>query len=194
MPIEETTDVERFLSEFSLKRDESGLSVFIPGIPSSVDSGGLLLATVRDYYWPILKGDLVVEVVDRLSGETTTVCAENLSEVITHVADQGERLRKAVSDTEHRVEIVREILELKTGGNPNWFAGNDPIMSHTAHGDTRGAVTKDCFAEDNLGRMLSAFEKGQLVGFSFSLKFETVDGEQQVGLVEVYFSKKMTTS
>lgn len=189
MPIEESTDVERFLSEFSLKRDESGLSVFIPGIPSSVDSGGLLLATVRDYYWPILKGDLVVEVVDRLSGETTTVCAENLSEVITHIANQGERLRKAVSDTEHRVGIVREILELKTGGKPNWFAGNEPIMTHTAHGDTRGTITKDCFSEDNLGRMFSAFEKGQLVGFSFSLKFETVDGEQQVGLVEVYFKK-----
>ncbi|MBM1931908.1 hypothetical protein JQW20_22930 [Sulfitobacter pseudonitzschiae] len=189
MPIEESTDVDRFLSEFSLKRDESGLSVFIPGIPSSVDSGGLLLATVRDYYWPILKGDLVVEVVDRPSGEKTTVCADNLSEVITHFADNGELLRKAISDTEHRVGIAREILELKTGGNPNWFAGNEPIMTHTAHGDTRGAVAKDGFSEDNLRRMFSAFDKGQLVGFSFSLRFETVDGKQQVGLVEVYFKK-----
>ncbi|EAP77852.1 hypothetical protein ISM_06145 [Roseovarius nubinhibens ISM] len=189
MPIEETTDVENFLSKFSLKRDESGLSVLIPGVPSSVDSGGLLLATVRDYYWPILKGDLVVEVVDRLSGKTTTVCAENLSEVIEHIAEQGERLRKAVSDTEHRVRIVREILELKKGGNPNWFAGHEPIMSHTDLGGTRGEVSKDCFSEDNLERMFSAFESGQLVGFSFSLKFQTINKEQQVGLVEVYFKK-----
>lgn len=52
------------------------------------------------------------------------------------------------------------------------------------------AVTKDCFSVDNLGKVFSAFEKGQLVGFSFSLKFENVEGEQQAGLVEEYFKKR----
>ncbi|KIC39878.1 hypothetical protein RA27_16370 [Ruegeria sp. ANG-R] len=189
MPIEEASQIEEFLSEFSLNRDESGLSVFIPGVPNSVDSSGLLLAAVRDYYWPILKGDLVIEVVDRHSGETTTVSAENISMVVSQISEQEGRSRNAASDTEHRVGIVREILELRTSGNANWFAGNEPKLSLTAHGDIRGAVSKDCFSDDNLERMYSAFEKGQLIGFSFSLKIEAVGGEEQVGLVEVFFKK-----
>jgi hypothetical protein len=189
MPIEQNSTIEKFLSAFSLKRDNSGLSVLIPAIPNSVDRTGLLLATVRDYYWPILKGDLIVEVIDRTSNETTTVSNKNLSEVIEQIAEQGEHFRKAVFDTEFRASMVREILQLRTGRSPNWFPGHEPIMSNTTQGNIRGDVSKDCFSIENLDRMFAAFENGQLLGFSFSLKFDTVDGEQQVGLVEVYFKK-----
>ncbi|WP_425082005.1 hypothetical protein [Ruegeria arenilitoris] len=189
MPIEDVVKVDEFLSEFSLKRDESGLSVLIPGVPKSVDSSGLLLATVRDYYWPILKGDLIVEVVDRHSGEATTIKAENLAEVISNISQQEEWSQKAVSDTEHRVEVVREILKLRTGRNPNWFAGNEPLMNGDGHLDIKEALPKECFSSANLEQMRSAFENGQLVGLSFSLKFETVGGEKQIGMVELYFKK-----
>ncbi|MES0871283.1 hypothetical protein [Pseudovibrio sp. SCP19] len=189
MPIEENPDIEKFLSALSLKRDEFGLSIFIPDVPNTVDSHGLLLAVVRDYYWPILKGDLIVEVVDRHTGEKTTVCSDNLTDVISFIADQGERLKRAVLDTEHRVAIAQEVLELRVGGNPNWFPGNQPLKSQTDQGDTRGAVSKGSFSNDNLERMFSAFEQGQLLGFSFSLNFKTRGGQEQTGMVEVFFKK-----
>mgnify|MGYP006286029349 CR=1 FL=1 len=189
MPIEETSEVERFLSDFSLTRNESGLTVLIPGIPDKVDCNELLLAAVRDYYWPILKGDLILEVTDRHTGAATLITSQTIPEVISRVGEQGERLKKAISDTEYRVEIVREILDLRSGGGPNWFAGVEPEVTHGPHDEVRGRVSRDCFSEDNLGRLLSEFDKGQLVGLSFSLKFQTIEGEEKTGLVEVFFKK-----
>lgn len=190
MPIEENSKIEEFLSTFSLKRDESGLSVFIPGVPRTVNSRGLLLAAVRDYYWPILKGELIIEVVDHdIDKPKRTIDAKSLNYILHCLSEETGHSDKAVTDTKYRVSIAEEILSLRTGNNPNFFAGNVPQMRTINSGATRGDVSKSSFSDDNLKRMFSAFEQGELIGFSFSLQFKPRDGKEQTGIVEVYFKK-----
>ncbi|MGS4991014.1 hypothetical protein ACVDG9_23820 [Roseibium sp. RP-7] len=189
MPIEDSGTIEDFLSAVSLQRDESGLSVFIPGVPKTVDSPALLLAVVRDYYWPILKGDLVVEVVDRLNGQQVLIKKENIGEVITDIGAVGEKYRRAVSDTASRVSVAREILGLRIGGNPNWYPGNTPKLNQSSNGNVKGEVTKECFSEENVQRILESYDDGKLVGFNFALDCKTADDKEQAGIVQVFFKK-----
>lgn len=189
LPIEDQKHVDRFLSAFSMERDKTGLSVFIPGIPSTVDNRELILATVRDYYWPILRGNLIVEVADRNTGQKTTLNAAAIDEVVAYLEHYDERSKKGVFETKHRVEISKEILQLRKGGSPNFFSGNKPILNNTTSGDIRGEVTRECFSDENIDRMRNAYDNGELVGFSFSLALETNEGEKQTGLVEAYIKK-----
>ena len=63
MPVEDTTFVEQFYADFRLKRaSQPGLSVVVPWYDREITFDHLVKAAVGDYYYAILKGDLVIDI------------------------------------------------------------------------------------------------------------------------------------
>jgi len=63
LPVSDDKILDRFCSDFNLKRsDESGLSIVVPYIENDITVDNIQKAVVKDYFYPILKGDLTVTV------------------------------------------------------------------------------------------------------------------------------------
>lgn len=79
-PVEDTSVLDRFRSDFNLNRKdgEPGFSVVVPWLNNDpedgVSAGRIVDAVLREHAWPILKSELVFEVVD-FDGTLTTIDA-----------------------------------------------------------------------------------------------------------------------
>lgn len=65
LPVEDDELFMQLQSDFALARmiDQPGLSVIMPYVPEEVTANKLSEHVIREYFWPILSGQLVVEVV-----------------------------------------------------------------------------------------------------------------------------------
>ena len=94
LPVDDETGslLKELRKDFRLarKRSDTGLSIIIPYIQDEVTSEKLAEHVIREYFWPILKNQLCVEVVQDES--TKTINAEsiyhNLSDLLTLEAAQ----------------------------------------------------------------------------------------------------------
>ncbi|HEU4887588.1 MAG TPA: hypothetical protein VFV49_06870 [Thermoanaerobaculia bacterium] len=65
LPIEEPMLLERFVDDFGVLRTEPGLSIVVPYFrDDELSLERIAASVVRQYFYPILRGDLVVEVAD----------------------------------------------------------------------------------------------------------------------------------
>lgn len=63
LPVSDGKTLDRFCSDFNLQRsNEAGLSIVVPYIENDITVDNIQKAVVKDYFYPILKGDLVVTV------------------------------------------------------------------------------------------------------------------------------------
>lgn len=61
-PVTDTDFIDRFVATFGLQRgDTPGLSVVVPAIDDRVNASDLRRGVVRSFFWPILQGELVVD-------------------------------------------------------------------------------------------------------------------------------------
>ena len=61
-PITDSQLIDTFAQTFGLKRgSEPGLSIVVPSVDERVDAADLRRGIVRSFFWPILLGDLVVD-------------------------------------------------------------------------------------------------------------------------------------
>jgi len=78
MPVTDTTFLEQFAATFGLKRGtEPGLSIVVPSVDDRVNADDLRRGILRSFFWPILLGDLVVDLES--AGETWKLDAETLA-------------------------------------------------------------------------------------------------------------------
>ncbi len=76
-PVTDTEFLQSFARTFGLKRtDEPGLSIVVPSVDERVSATDLRRGIVRSFFWPILSGELVVEL--EAPGETWRIDAETL--------------------------------------------------------------------------------------------------------------------
>lgn len=62
LPVVDREFIDRFASAFKLeRRDKKGLSIVVPWVDERVDPDDLRSGIVRNFFWPILQGELVVE-------------------------------------------------------------------------------------------------------------------------------------
>lgn len=66
MPIDDATEIDGFCELFGLQRgSKPGLSVVVPFVDPEITFDGLLSASVKDYFLPVLDGRLEITVADR---------------------------------------------------------------------------------------------------------------------------------
>lgn len=178
MPIEDSSAIKKFCKAFDIERSDHGLSVLIPAVDDRVDRKSVVGAVIEDYYWAILKELLVVEVVDKVSGERQLIKADTIDQCIQDMDDTATRLRLLV-------EKARQVIAMQ-GTHPNFFQGVEPEINATSHGTKRYTLTADCFSGENLEMMREEFEKGNMIGVSFPVPLEPNGGPDKRGLLEVF--------
>ncbi len=71
LPIEDPELIARFCEDFGLQREEPGLSVVIPWFrQGDIPFASIAAAVVRQYFYPVIRGDLVVQVENGTRSET----------------------------------------------------------------------------------------------------------------------------
>ncbi len=80
IPIENIDVIDDFISNFSITRvSEPGLSVVMPFIRDEISSQELILSVIHHYFFPILSGELVVEI--NSEGRLVLINKESIDEV-----------------------------------------------------------------------------------------------------------------
>ena len=115
MPIKDSPAIEQFSKAFDIERSDYGLSIFIPAVDDRVDGASVAAAVIEDYYWPILKGLLVVEVVDKDVGTVQVIDAASIDQRIRDLGDRAIRLQLLS-------EKARQVIAMQ-GKHPNFFQG-----------------------------------------------------------------------
>ncbi|MBX3472840.1 MAG: hypothetical protein KF754_00455 [Planctomycetes bacterium] len=84
MPVEDAPSLQAFRKHFALARGgEPGLSIVIPHPAQDITVADIRMSVLHHYFWPILAGDLIVEVGDGVS--SSTLNASTLGQVVkTH--------------------------------------------------------------------------------------------------------------
>lgn len=112
LPIEDPSEVERFSKTFQLSREANhpGLSLVIPAPHGNINVSQLLLQLIQEYFYPILIGDLVVQIgeVDK-SGQKRwgRVRGDNLQSIVSNRFSE----ESFSSSTDFSKEIFLRLLE-----------------------------------------------------------------------------------
>jgi hypothetical protein len=146
LPIEDVEQLEQFKQDFRLSRtNETGLSILVPWLDDNVTRETLIHAVIEGYFYPLMKDDLCVEIVDE----------HDELEVIDHatirsvVARQGEAYVKKLSA---RLELAAaaiaapQLIQLNPpnpSGGPKWSG--------------------DCFTEESIQLIREKLGSGELV-------------------------------
>ena len=131
MPIEDERHLERFASDFQIVRDEPGLSIVVP-FPRVEDFPfeRVITSVIEQYFYPIARGDLQVEVID--DGRSETISSRTLDEIASrYAADRLAGDAKArLCDLARWAAILPpdEIVRLRDPGGsaPKWNEGVVP--------------------------------------------------------------------
>jgi hypothetical protein len=82
LPIEDAMLLERFADDFGVDRAEAGLSVVVPYYrDDELSLERLTESILEQYFYPILRGDLVVDVVD--GSHTQRIAADTIDQLFT---------------------------------------------------------------------------------------------------------------
>ena len=121
------------------RANQTGLSLVIPYVLPEIEPQHLMLATLKNYYFPILTGRLIVDVND------TKISAETFDQVS---ADLGsEAIAPSV------LSFVRQLQSLRTALPPVTL----PTIWQSA------AITGDVLGEELVTRLRSQFKTGEML-------------------------------
>ena len=122
-PIEDVA--ARFIEHFGLQRDEPGLSIVIPFYrDDDLKFDALLASAIRQYFYPITRGDLIVTIEENERVETITGCTierETSDPELVKVCELA-RWSMALPESEWIT-----IAEPAAPGAPRW--GDDAILA-----------------------------------------------------------------
>jgi len=141
-PVTDENTIDEFIKIFGLKRaDESGLSIVVPSVDERVNIEDLRRGIVRSFFWPILQGELVVDL--ETPGGAWHLDAETLS---THrdllPANEAAVLEFAAwASTAKPSEYV--LLPDQGAVRPDWRALNSLLLPEDKLNEIRDHLEKD---------------------------------------------------
>lgn len=97
-PITDSATLQRFIADFGITRvDEPGLSVAIPYAEEEITGSAILETTIREFFWPILLGRLIVEVdCPAFSGGMITLSRDTIQLEVARLGDTLTRLSSII--------------------------------------------------------------------------------------------------
>jgi hypothetical protein len=139
MPVTEPPFIEDFQRVFGLKREhESGLSVVVPCVDERVTLDDLRRGIVRNFFWPILLGELVVE----LEGPSSSwrIDAETLASHRTLLPPHEAAVVEFASwaSTAKAAEIV--MLSKEAAVRPDWRAIGTALLTEAKLAEIKARI------------------------------------------------------
>jgi hypothetical protein len=133
LPIEEPILLNRFADDFGVHRIEPGLSIVVPYYRDDELSVERIAASVvRQYFHPILRGDLIVDIVDHLRSQR--IDADTIDTVAESDANTA-RLCALTRWSLEQSEATRIVLPERGASAPKW---EDNVLDSTQLADLRG--------------------------------------------------------
>jgi hypothetical protein len=171
LPIEQPEAVHEFMTTFGLKRaEEPGLSVVVPFPHKELTAQAILQEVIRNYYLPILSGDLVVE-IDSGNDDAVIINEETVVGLAGTLGGEIQQMIDFASDALTVPESERVNLGMTPAGEaPTW--GADSI-----------------FGQVDLDGLRKRFDEGKLL----ALRIPVNVGNSETGVVATsYFDAYLT--
>jgi hypothetical protein len=163
--------VHHFHGDFRLSRvEESGLSIVIPFPYAELTEPALVEATIEHYFYPILSGDLVVRVNERVIEQANILTlAANLQS-------------KKLKDAEKAIKFAAEIQQLPpTAIREVDFPGR--LNTNSVR------IPSDAFAPDQLAHLRHDFREGKLIALKVPVLIKAKTGAEQPSFVTVFLKR-----
>lgn len=154
------------------RKDEAGLSVFIPDLRKEIDTGALLESVIKNFFFPIIREKLVVELRDLDAGQTISV---NKGNVLSLAEERG-----YPADL---ISTIKVSLEATRLASRNQFFFLHPNFEFSAENDR---LTTASFTAANLREMQISFGDGALVAARLAMPFRMHDGKLKQGYVDLF--------
>ncbi len=169
IPVESDSLVDDFATDFRLARtNQTGLSVVVPFLDPSVTADAVIEAVVRGYFYPILRGELVIELATDNWPQPLVIDAQTIQTVM------GARPELAAS--------MKPLLDLAIWSLAN---ANPPALLPPAGGAPKweSALIPDGTKKD-LQKLMA---DGDRMSFRASANVRPKAGQGQVSHFEAYF-------
>jgi hypothetical protein len=166
-PVTDTLEIGKLSQLFGVARtDQTGLSLVIPYPNADITEQTIIGGVVRNYYFPILAGRLVVEV------GTVTIDARTFHDVAASMANTGVGAAGARIPLGF-VEAVSKQLE------------KPPLITATATMDTSGLNDKS-FNDSQLAEMKASFSADRLLHVRVPLKLKPKLGGEKLSYIDLF--------
>jgi hypothetical protein len=152
LPVSDFSAIAEFRAMTGLVRAlQPGLSIIIPYLKPNITNAAVVDAVIRNYYFPILAGKLVVEVDGTLINRAT----------FHQVAAENAKNNPAIALP--FVEAVSKLI------------GHDPAITANAAPNARG-ITEKLFSAEQIEEMKTAFRDGGLIYVRMPLSLKRCGG------------------
>ena len=176
LPIEDPEELQQFRSEWKLTREkEPGLSVVVPYVAQELQGHNLLQAVCVHFFLPILRGELIVDVVSPETG-AVRLEASTLRQQCEAVTWNGPKRQKR--HVAPPVEFFRQCLNVQ----------DQSVESHLL-GQTRMPVLKEAFDDDTLTELRDRFAVEQIVPIRIRMNLPTRRGDDPEGALTVFLQR-----
>ena len=164
--------LERFREHAGLRRiEENGLSVFIPNVRDEIDEESLLKAVVENFFFPIIKQNLVVEISSAATGHSVVVEKANILSLV----EEGDYS----SDFRSTIEVSLEATRLASK-NEFYYLRSDFIFK------ADNGLSTEAFTDANVKKMQETFEKGEVVSARLAIPITLADGKTVSGYADLF--------
>lgn len=173
LPGEDKDLIAEFKQTFDLKRsDEPGLSLVVPWPAEEVDWSSLVSSVVTDYFFPILRGELEVELSD--SDNDLTLTKSNIKDVIV------DHSAKIDEDLESLIELAfwanncgeDEFITIKMPRNDRAWKWDESLVDD----DGRQAIAKQ-------------FHDGEGIAIRVPVTVRTIDEKKHKSQFEIFVQR-----
>jgi len=178
-PSDDSAIVQTFRETFSIKREgnkSSGLSVVIPFPKKEITSEAIIKSVLKQYFYPIISGSLIVEVVDEDKNIDKQINKNTIFELLDEMglATEYSKLFKLCLWSLHLT--AAEYVSLK----------KPPI-------ENGARWQMDWFLDDKVREVINAkmdlFEEGKPVAVNVPVRIKETDGNPQICFFKVFMEK-----
>lgn len=168
LPTDDPDVIQRLGALFGFsRRDETGLSIAVPYVASEINEQDLTVAVVRNYFFPILAGDLIVEVGGLVISRDT----------FREVELQVPGLKQ---DDHYRLNFVRSLL-------PPLESAPENVLDSSFAGRRLGT---DPLPADVLSKMQDAWSAGRMVSLRVPITIKPKRDADVETWFDLYLTKK----
>lgn len=167
LPAHDSKTIHEFKSIFGLKRDlkKTGTSWVIPFPHTSLSKQSLIAGLLKDFHFTILKGSL-----------TANVCGQEIDK--TNVISLIPHYVSTAAISENFLSFLQSAV-----------SNTSRIQAVDGWGWTGEAVSAESFSAEELTKLKTAFENGELVSVRFPLSIEKRDGTTLNSFFDAYLMR-----
>ena len=173
LPIEDTAFIDSFSKAFDLQRgNDPGLTIVVPWYDLDLTDENLVMAVVRGYFWPILRGHLEVIV------ETGSI------ETILDASSLENEIRKIGNDLQREVLPLVELAKWAVSVDESGF-----VMLSSPDASRAWQWSKQLFPDEPLMDMRNRYERGEKIAIRVPVRVRKKNQSPRASFFDVFLHR-----